>query len=534
MNFTDLISRADDESLQTLLGPKIMGLLMALDTNNPTQLKRVLLNLRHPTSLLSDPDTRNLLIDLLRPNEATFLAQLLGVRTDPDVYSNLKKCSLRKNSDKENRLFEFFDVEALKIEEIPVPESHQVITPTYALFDHQRSAARSILRKLNAQPHRVMLHMPTGSGKTRTAMNIITDHLRGKEPGLVIWLAQTEELCEQSASEFESAWKILGNRFVNVHRFWGPHSIDISNVRDGIVIAGLAKIYSSIRTDLQVIIKLGNAASLVIIDEAHSSIAKTYELILETLVVHNRDVGLLGLTATPGRSWNDVNADLELAKFFGQEKVSLDIPGYDSPVDYLIDQGYLAKPRFQSLTHSGGLNLSKKDLQDLGAAFDIPDAVLRRLAEDEKRNLIVVSSIEQLASRHKRLIVFAATREHSDLIAAVLQARGMDARSITSQTGSGERARAIDAFKQAGDDTKILCNYGVLTTGFDAPRTSGAVIARPTKSLVLYSQMVGRAIRGPKAGGNPEAEIITILDRELPGFQSVSDAFSNWEDVWRK
>ena len=78
----------------------------------------------------------------------------------------------------------------------------------------------------------------------------------------------------------------------------------------------------------------------------------------------------------------------------------------------------------------------------------------------------------------------------------------------------------------------VLCNYGVLTTGFDAPRTSAAVIVRPTRSLVLYSQMVGRAIRGPAAGGNEACEIVTIVDTALPGFGDVADAFSNWEDVW--
>lgn len=78
----------------------------------------------------------------------------------------------------------------------------------------------------------------------------------------------------------------------------------------------------------------------------------------------------------------------------------------------------------------------------------------------------------------------------------------------------------------------VLCNYGVLTTGFDAPSASAAVISRPTKSLVLYSQMVGRVIRGPKAGGTPTCEIVTVVNPALPGFGDVADAFVNWEDVW--
>jgi superfamily II DNA or RNA helicase len=78
----------------------------------------------------------------------------------------------------------------------------------------------------------------------------------------------------------------------------------------------------------------------------------------------------------------------------------------------------------------------------------------------------------------------------------------------------------------------VLCNFGILTTGFDAPRTSAALIARPTTSLVLYSQMVGRAIRGIRAGGNEFATVVTAVDSGLPGFGDVGEAFLNWEDVW--
>ena len=70
----------------------------------------------------------------------------------------------------------------------------------------------------------------------------------------------------------------------------------------------------------------------------------------------------------------------------------------------------------------------------------------------------------------------------------------------------------------------VMVNYGVLTTGFDAPATSAALIARPTRSLVLYSQMVGRATRGTRVGGNAQAEIVTVVDPHLPGFGSVADA----------
>ena len=67
----------------------------------------------------------------------------------------------------------------------------------------------------------------------------------------------------------------------------------------------------------------------------------------------------------------------------------------------------------------------------------------------------------------------------------------------------------------------MLCNFGVLTTGFDAPQTSAALIARPTKSLVLYSQMVGRATRGHAVRGNREAVVRTIVDTSLPALETL-------------
>ena len=148
------------------------------------------------------------------------------------------------------------------------------------------------------------------------------------------------------------------------------------------------------------------------------------------------------------------------------------------------------------------------------------------------RNLAILTEIEHLAKRHQRIIVFATTVEHSELLAFALRARGHWARSITGATSPIDRQASIEAFKSDAPGSRIMCNFGVLTTGFDAPRTSAALIARPTTSLVLYSQMVGRATRGPKAGGNAEAEIITIVDSGLPGFGDVAEAFMNWEDVW--
>jgi superfamily II DNA or RNA helicase len=140
-----------------------------------------------------------------------------------------------------------------------------------------------------------------------------------------------------------------------------------------------------------------------------------------------------------------------------------------------------------------------------------------------------------LHKHHQRIIVFAATVEHANLLAAVLRARKIDARSITAKTPSDQRQAASANFKAESDAPRVLCNYGVLTAGFDAPRTSAAVIARPTKSLVLYSQMIGRAIRGKRAGGNETAEIITVVDynhRVLAALLRHSAIGKTWGDCF--
>ena len=363
-------------------------------------------------------------------------------------------------------------------------------------------------------------------------MNVIAEHLRVTEPGLVIWFAYSEELCEQAAQEFERAWSHLGNRPVSLHRFWGANDLPAGELSEGVVIAGLAKTYSLARQSIAAIGRLGRDVTLVVMDEAHQAVAETYQLVLESLLVRHDPPGLLGLSATPGRTWSDIDEDERLARFFARQKVTLDVPDYDNPVDYLIDEGYLARPHFNPLFYESGNALSDADLAKVRDSLDIPASILQLLAEDEQRNLHIVLRIEDLLARHRRVLVFAATVWHAELIAAVLQARGRDASAVTGATASTERTRRIEHFRANDDAPRVLCNYGVLTTGFDAPQTSAALIARPTQSLVLYSQMVGRAIRGPRAGGNAEAEIVTVVDAALPGFGDVADAFLNWEDVW--
>ena len=533
-SFTDLLSRADDETLQQIVGSPAVGLLSALDHRlaTPSRLRRTCLQLNSPEALLRDLSVRSRLLLLLRPAHAMALASQLGLDTD-DPYNAMLTTKIRKNSAIERRLFGFFGV-------VPTEEHSTIQAPTvgegtarYGLFDHQRRAQLEVLSALAGPDSRVMLHMPTGAGKTRTAMHVVAAKLRQLEPSVVVWLAYSEELCDQAAAEFETAWSNLGNRTVHIYRFWGPRGdLDIDDISDGFMVAGLAKTVERAKRDGDFISRLADRTSLVIIDEAHQATAHTYSFLLEYLVERQSTTGLLGLTATPGRTWNDPSIDKELATLFRNQKITLRIPGYDNPVDYLIAKGYLAKPAFRSLPYHLGEPLTTNQLRYLAATLEIPETILRRLAEDVQRNLVIIGAVEDLVRRHERVLVFAATVEHATLLATVLTARGLDAMAVTAATPRHERNRIITRYKSNEHGPRVLCNFGVLTSGFDAPRTSAVIIARPTKSLVLYSQMIGRATRGPRAGGNEEAEVLTVVDANLPGFGNMSDAFGNWEDVW--
>jgi superfamily II DNA or RNA helicase len=532
IEFDKFFSRVDDHDIQELLGASAIRLLTAIQpsASSPRKLRELLLSARTPVDLLLARESRNILIDLLRPAEATDLATVVGLSSTRDPYRALKAATYSQT--KLDLLLAWFGLRAPVEDEVDLPAAHTTVQVKSGLFPHQLTAALKVQAALSSGQRRVLLHMPTGSGKTRTAMQVICDRLRGEPPGVVIWLAHSEELCEQAATEFQKAWTHVGNRELDLVRCWGQFNPDLDGVRDGVIIGGLPKLYSLARRNVPLLGRLGARTRLVVMDEAHQAIAPTYKLLLDTLVLPFPTNSLFGLSATPGRSWSDIDADEQLAEFFGRKKVTLTVPGYSNPVDYLVNERYLAHVRYEPLVYSGGHALAPEDEERLQEAFDLPPELLDRLASDEKRNLRIIEATESLLRRHSRVMLFAATVEHSDLLALILQARGHQAYSITGSTPRYRRQQLIDRYKASDDRPMVLCNFGVLTTGFDAPRTSAALIARPTKSLVLYSQMVGRASRGPRAGGNAEAEIVTVVDVELPGFREMAEAFFNWEDVW--
>ena len=516
-----------DREIRRFLDPGVLSVLAAIFGGCIVgeDLRRVARTLVDFDVLLGEREGRSLVLNLIPEQKRAELEARVGRNIDTAGASDWTESEVRRMSD-------FFGLVEERIVPPAVPPT-DTITPAYSLFEHQRNAVRRLAPLLAHDERRAVLHLPTGVGKTRTAMHVVADSLRAHEPSVVIWLASGKELLEQAVVAFKEAWTHLGTRPLRIGTMWGDRMPDLDRFSDGFLAVGLAKGWAVIsRTDPDWALRIARRVRLVVFDEAHQSIAGTYRRITEELTLDFR-CALLGLTATPGRTWADIDRDGELAEFFCGNKVTLEVPG-ENPIEYLIDKGFLARPSFRTLLSRPGLGITEKELASISRALDIPEEIVADLSMSEQYVTAVLSAIEELlGAGHRRVLVFAATVEHARTLSAILVARDVRSHVVTGLTPKRVREHAIRTFKSDDEAPMVLVNFGVLTTGFDAPRASAVVIARPTQSLVLFSQMVGRAIRGPRAGGTETCEIVTVVDPSLPGFGDVAAAFLNWEDVWQ-
>lgn len=530
------LSRAPLHQIGSLIPESVEDVLEVIENESVYSERKtdIALRVNPPELLLRDKESRDLLFNLLKQDEAEELVDELGLDDEENPYTVLKNSRFYRRSKREEILFDFFDVD-LPEEDDDSETAPGIISidPEYGLFDYQREVASKVLTYLESEDNRVFLHMPTGSGKTRITMSLVSTVIKSSDPGLVLWLAEGQELLDQAVEEFEDAWTCLGDQEVQVSRFYGNYDWD--EVDEGFIVAGLQKLWNKEKESAAFLANFSSKVSLVVFDEAHSSVADTYQAMLKRLTDFNSDCRLLGLSATPGRSYDSPKEDRRLSEMYHQNKVSINVPGYEDPFEYLVSEGYLSDPEFKDLEMNTKILTDSliEDLRGLEEGQEYPTKVLQRLAEDDLRNIRITKKIRELIDEgHTRIILFATTVDHAKIISAVLKALDIESSVITSETPGYIRDKEIERYKKDNNTPRVLCNYNVLTTGFDAPLTSAAVIARPTTSLVLYSQMVGRAIRGPKMGGTEEAEIWTVIDTDLPGFGDLTEAFWNWEDVW--
>ena len=533
----DLITiagRLNDHEIRTVLGQDVVSLVDAVvgSEDRLYKLRRVAGTILRDRAvdLLASRDVREICFRSMSAPKLEELAKRLDLRNVNALHDD----DLYQDSGTWQRYLGFFGIDVRGAVPFATEPTREEVQPHFDLFPHQRRLVNVVCHAVRGGHGRVVLHMPTGAGKTRTAMHIVSRVLADSEPSTVVWLAASRELLDQAADAFQQAWSQLGNRKVDLLRFWGDYAADFSQCSDCFIVAGLQKMHALKVRDPMSVLRLGKSVNLVVVDEAHQAIAPTYKAVINTIADTGSHNALVGLTATPGRTWSDIDVDERLADFFGGRKVMLEVEGWDDPVSFLMEEGYLARPTFRRIEVEATPQL-RRQLQNVRVGDDYDENLLESLAEQTERNIAIVNEIRRLIEEgHRRILLFAASVRHAESIAAVLTALEIDGRFVTAKTGSTARTRVINAFRSEQSQPMVLCNFGVLTTGFDAPNTSAVVIARPTRSLVLFSQMVGRGTRGVKAGGNKTCEISTVVDVDLPGFGDVAEAFSNWEDVWNE
>ena len=408
---------------------------------------------------------------------------------------------------------------------LPASDDHPVTIrrPFRQLLDYQHFIYSQCVDILESPRSRAILQMPTGAGKTRTAMEIVAARLNGGSNSVVVWLAHTEELCDQAFDSFLDVSAHLTRKPVNVIRNWaGLHKAAIPE--------GNAFVVTTYQTLCQGgggLVSLDKSRiDLIVADEAHVATAPRFKAAIQSYIGVN--ASLLGLTATPIRPDDEQSA--ELREFFFDCIVSSSDEERFS-ANRLQSRKILAKPTFVISESHENIELKKGDAQHLEDERDLGKKVLLKLSEETSRNALIARHCVDLARSGKSVLLFACSVEHSKFLASLLLTCGVKAAHVDGGTDRNYRRAAIESFRRG--EISVLCNFGVLTTGFDAPNTDAVLLARPTLSPVLYSQMVGRAMRGPAMGGKAETTIIDIRDNFLM-FGRPLELFERFRELWRQ
>lgn len=402
------------------------------------------------------------------------------------------------------------------------------------LHDYQRHIASKIqaLLEPHAEVNRGLVSLPTGAGKTRVAVQALVEHMAEVEGDFtVIWVAETEELCEQAIQTWSQVWRAQGQSGLplTVSRLWSGNE---PNERDGlqVVVASVDKLRSVLeRPNWLEAFGWLQMPDIMVVDEAHKSISPTYTNVLAKIGNTNRVVDsrtpLLGLTATPFRGYNSEETQ-RLAGRYNRNLLDKGVFPDDDVYGYLQDEGVLARVK-HTLLHGASVTLTESELRDAESYKRVPASLSQRLGEDEARNNSIVDSILDLPEDATALL-FATSVENAKVLAALLTYRGVQARAVSGNTEPNARRRYIEDFK--AKRVRVLTNYNVFVEGFDVPKVDAVYITRPTFSPNVYQQMIGRGLRGPLNGGNSQVHIVNVADN----FENFGQefAFTHFEHLW--
>lgn len=427
-----------------------------------------------------------------------------------------------------------------------------------ALADFQLEVQQAMRKVLEARAARAIVTLPTGAGKTRVAVDTLRDWLtrRAAEPAagdpgqVVLWLAHTEELCEQAYMCFRQVWQASPQVCpLQLFRYWGRYNRDFNRHQEALF--GVRERASCLISTPQRLLKLidaqpGSTAALfrdtlqdtvraIVVDEAHRAAAPSYLRILERFEAAASGAAVIGLTATPFRgaylNGEDSGGTRELKSIFRRIIEPARTLGED-PRAELQRRGYLAEPLWDAVATQ--TLLKPPPLADVAALneddIERIDYALKKRADNPARRMAVLERmLEICAEPGTKLIYFGPSVLDAECMALLLRLRGVSSAFVSGATREVTRRQIVEDFKQG--TVQVLCNCEVLTTGFDAPKVTHVVMARPTVSQVLYEQMVGRGLRGARFGGTATCVILDCDDRWRE--QRLALGYQAFREIWK-
>lgn len=386
---------------------------------------------------------------------------------------------------------------------------------------------------------RGMISLPTGSGKTRVAVEAIVTAINQGFTGGVLWVADRDELCEQAVEAWRQVWTSVGTagKRLRISRMWAGQPRPMPESDRHVVVASIQTLHARLSREPGAYAFL-REFRLVVFDEAHRTVARSFTTVMQeigfTRRQTTRDPLLIGLTATPYRG-HDEQETARLVRRYGSNR--LDLGAFKSDDAVAVVKELQAMCVIAEADHEvidgGGFRLNDQEREQIMTMPHpawLPRSMESRIARDASRTERIVAAYHRLIGSHGwPTLVFATSVEHAQTVAALLNAKGVPSRAVSGSTESMIRRNIVEDFR-AGR-IAVLVNYGVFREGFDAPRTRAIIVARPVYSPSLYFQMIGRGLRGPMNGGNDRCLIINVRDN-IENFERQL-AFAELDWLWR-
>ena len=377
------------------------------------------------------------------------------------------------------------------------------------LFDYQEDMKARIEKALCL--HRsVMAQMPTGTGKTVLLASVVESFLR-EHSNCKVWIvAHRRELVSQIRETIERVFSKITPSLFTIKEGSTSHPDPLSSgAREETApprrseplrskVGGPSKVSpdclsaSAFNVPIKAVSiqwlskhydEIEEEPGLIVIDEAHHALAKTYKEMWERFP----KAKFLGLTATPCRLNGKGFTDL------------FDVLVQSWGVPEFISKGRLATYDFVSIKSDGVTQRLIDSLQKRGADGDYQNKEMDMLLNKKPSIERLYRSLEEFGKDRKG-IVYAINISHAQKITKLYQEHGVKAIAIDSKTPATERQQDIEAFKKG--DIQVLVNVDIFSEGFDCPDVEFVQLARPTLSLAKYLQLVGRGLRVAKGKKN--------------------------------